>query len=256
MARAVQPDRRRHPSRLTYRTHLVGLAAQDVHRYLHLQVVDHQPALLVQIATFADKTAALHWEPSTTSLRRAARRKVRRLLPRRQWSVRGNGAIERVRGAEMTSAKVTKSHERREIAADGTGASASPAPSGMAHIAARGATENAAATIGGKMIASATARERSDHANLRISHTETRSAPDVEAAPPGDWLTHVAHFFFSFLLWCGVYFKAICMHSDGVCLGSLGDTRLEIWRHSWRLGTFGYPLGSIDALSDGSSSYM
>lgn len=85
----------------------------------------------------------------------------------------------------MTNAKETNGRERRETAADGIGASASPALTEIAPIVrgAKGTTEIAAATIGGKKIVSATARGRSDRENQRISHTERRSAHGDRAPP-------------------------------------------------------------------------
>jgi hypothetical protein len=90
-----------------------------------------------------------------------------------------------VRGVEKMNTKATNGHERRGIAVDGTGANVNRALSGIVRIVrgARGATEIAEATTGGRMIASATVRERSGRENRRISLMWRRNAPDVEATP-------------------------------------------------------------------------
>jgi hypothetical protein len=171
-----------------------------------------------------------------------------------------------VRGVEKTNTKETNGHERRGTAVDGIGANVNRALSGTVHIA-RGAieaTEIAEGTTGGRKIASATVRERSGRGNRQISLMEKQNALGVEATP--SWRraytsSTLFPFYFIFVLFILFHTstvctsKAICMHSDGVCLGSLGDTRLEIWRHYWRFFDRLGLLSAIEmrALGEGSS---
>jgi len=147
--------------------------------------VDHRPALLAQIDTFANKIAALHWGPSKTFLRRATNPRARPLLLRSNQNGRVTGVIERVREVGRTSVREMSDHERSGMAVAGTGVNVSLVASGTVRIA-RGATEVTEIveeTTEEKMTASVIARGKSGRENRPIKLMGRRNAPDVEAAP-------------------------------------------------------------------------